>query len=265
MKRFELLCFCFAFGKSGPSFTFIWEVWQYYGLILSYLYVIAQLKILSKTLFIFFSVRSCQDLKDLNWAESGEYMIRPDDQGPMNVYCDQETDGGGWIVLQRRLSPFDTNFNRNWDEYRNGFGDLSGEFWLGNDIIHRLTATPVSLRIEFQEQGATDKKYARYENFVVAGADDKYRWNMDSYSGDLANAIYGHHWSYWRERGMQFSTPDNDNDNWPGGKCIVNSGWWANWCGLVDLNKTPRPYWDHVSDQMTTDRMIGLFSEMKIR
>ena len=42
------------------------------------------------------------------------------------------------------------DFKRSWVEYRNGFGDIGrGEFWLGNEQIHRLTnGVAHTLRIE---------------------------------------------------------------------------------------------------------------------
>ena len=49
-----------------------------------------------------------------------------------------ETDGGGWIVIQRRMDE-SQGFNRKWKDYAIGFGDLNGEFWLGLSKIHRLT------------------------------------------------------------------------------------------------------------------------------
>ena len=44
------------------------------------------------------------------------------------------------------------SFNRNWDEYKFGFGDPSQEFWLGNENIYMLTRTnEYELRIELED------------------------------------------------------------------------------------------------------------------
>ena len=43
-----------------------------------------------------------------------------------------KTDGGGWTVFHKRFDGF-VGFYRGWEEYKNGFGDLNGEFWLGNE------------------------------------------------------------------------------------------------------------------------------------
>ena len=81
-------------------------------------------------------------------AQSGLYAIRdPCSSGSdlystarLTVYCDMETDGGGWIVIQRRNASMGwVNFYRNWADYEKGFGDLDGEFWIGLKNIYELT------------------------------------------------------------------------------------------------------------------------------
>nr|XP_034322238.1 fibrinogen-like protein A [Crassostrea gigas] len=56
----------------------------------------------------------------------------------VTVYCDMETDNGGWTAIQRRLSGT-MNFNKTWTEFKNGFGDPANAYWIGNDVIHHLT------------------------------------------------------------------------------------------------------------------------------
>merc|ERR1712071_451883 len=72
-------------------------------------------------------------------SNSGVNFIVPrhSDQA-LRVFCDQETSGGGWTLIQRR-SDGKEDFNRNWADYKSGFGDVKGEFWLGNDQLHGLT------------------------------------------------------------------------------------------------------------------------------
>ena len=31
------------------------------------------------------------------------------------------------------------NFDRSWDEYKMGFGDVKNEFWIGNENLHLFT------------------------------------------------------------------------------------------------------------------------------
>lgn len=60
-----------------------------------------------------------------------------------------ETDGGGWTVIQRRKVGL-TSFNRDWKQYKEGFGNIRGDFWLGNENIYRLSRRPTVLRVELE-------------------------------------------------------------------------------------------------------------------
>lgn len=52
------------------------------------------------------------------------------------------------------------NFNRDWNDYKNGFGDPSKEFWLGNENIYMLTNNDdYMLRVELEDFDG-NKRYA---------------------------------------------------------------------------------------------------------
>ena len=56
-------------------------------------------------------------------------------------------------------------FFRNWTYYKHGFGDLDGEFWLGNDNIYQLTKSgDMKLRIEVEAHNGSTA-WAEYDSF----------------------------------------------------------------------------------------------------
>ncbi|XP_076822068.1 veficolin-1-like [Clavelina lepadiformis] len=107
--------------------------------------------------------KSCQDILAAGYTESGVYPIFPVDipEG-LRIYCDMETDGGGWMVFQRRMDG-SVDFRRNWQAYVEGFGQLEGEFWLGLDKLNRLFGNFVTeLRVDL-EDFENNKRFAKYE------------------------------------------------------------------------------------------------------
>uniref|UniRef100_A0A4W6D1Y3 Si:ch211-203k16.3 n=1 Tax=Lates calcarifer TaxID=8187 RepID=A0A4W6D1Y3_LATCA len=118
---------------------------------------------------------------------SGLYTVVPSLAGmPVEVYCDMDTDGGGWTVIQRRVDG-SVSFDRNWRDYRDGFGDLNSEFWLGNDHIHDLsTQGDYSLRIDL-EDWSNNHKHALYQSFRSVNEEHQYRLHVSDFSGTISH------------------------------------------------------------------------------
>jgi hypothetical protein len=90
---------------------------------------------------------------------------------------------GGWTVIQRRQDGSE-DFYRNWTDYKNGFGNLSGEFWLGLDKIHRLTNSGQNVsRIDMTAGDNDQRFYAEYGKFFVSNESEQYKLNVGGYSG----------------------------------------------------------------------------------
>ena len=176
------------------------------------------------------SDRDCFNLFKAGQTQSGVYSVNPDGKGHFNVYCNMRTDGGGWTVFQRRQDG-SVDFYRGWNDYKSGFGELTAEFWLGNDKIHRLTASrPSSLRVELEDWNGV-RVYARYGKFNIGDEQAKYRLEVGSYSGTAGDSLAWHN-------NMAFSTKDRDNDRDSSRNCAVEytGAWWYNGCHRSNLN-----------------------------
>ena len=84
-------------------------------------------------------------------------------------------------MFQKRLDG-SVNFYRGWADYKNGSGNLNGEFWLGLDKIHRLTNTKNRLRVDLEDT-ANRIAYAEYNMFAVTSEKTKYKLILGTYSG----------------------------------------------------------------------------------
>ncbi|XP_076086854.1 fibrinogen-like protein 1 [Mytilus galloprovincialis] len=129
-------------------------------------------------------------------------------------------------VIQKRFNGT-TEFYRNWEDYENGFGDLNGEFWLGNKIIALLTSIGThELRINLEDWDE-NKRYANFKNFKIDGASDKYRLHISGYSGDAGDGMTEYN-------GYYFSTYDRDHDTYSSVNCAadgsIKGAWWLYNC-----------------------------------
>jgi len=172
------------------------------------------------------------------------------------------TYGGGWTVFQRRQHG-SVDLYRGWNDYKAGFGQLTGEFWLGNDKIHRLTVSrPSSLRVELEDWNGV-KANAKYGKFKIGDEQAQYRLKVGSYSGTAGDSLAWHH-------NMAFSTKDRDNDRRSGSNCAVEftGAWWYRYCHHSNLNgqylgdksDNRGARWNHFRGERSLK-----FTEMKLR
>ncbi|XP_052319692.1 tenascin-N-like isoform X2 [Oncorhynchus keta] len=173
----------------------------------------------------------CTQIKTNGNMASGIYTIyiNSDRTKPMDVYCDMDTDGGGWVVLQRRNNG-QMDFMKRWRQYMAGFGNMTDEFWLGLDNIYELTNTPTQYELRVDLGVGSEKAYAVYDNFKIAPAKQKFKLTIGKYRGTAGDAMNYH-------QGRPFSTVDNDNDIALGNCALTHRGaWWYKNCHLANLN-----------------------------
>ncbi|KAI3352033.1 hypothetical protein L3Q82_020845 [Scortum barcoo] len=169
----------------------------------------------------------CSQLFSSGSKSSGFYNIKPHGSpSPIRVYCDM-SDGGGWIVIQRRINGTE-KFNR--VLARNEMTNLHYITTQGN----------YSLRINLEDFDGKER-YAEYKNFKVANKKDHYKLSFGTYVGTAGDALSGGYQvgeSEWAShQGIKFSTYDQDNDNYSG-NCAQEDkgGWWFNKCHSAHLN-----------------------------
>ena len=156
----------------------------------------------------------------------------------MRVRCEAP-----WTLFQLRFNG-SVDFNRDWADYKNGFGDLNSEFWLGNDKIHQLTSRGLhSFQFVFY-YGIERRIYnSTYGSFQVANEADNYRLHVDQFiGGNGGNAFMYTSNPDHLHNGQQFSTHDRDNDI-DDGSCgeKFKSGFWFADCWRINPNGLYRP------------------------
>ncbi|GFN76758.1 tenascin-r [Plakobranchus ocellatus] len=186
----------------------------------------------TKTITSYLQPKKCE--RNMNYASvsNNQYvMIVPNEENDVefDILCDTASDGGGWIVIQRRERN-DVSFFKNWAEYREGFGNMETDFYIGNERIHQLTTkAEYELRITVEKD---EQEYiADFDTFSLKSEQDKYALQLGKYTGSAGDAFSYHN-------GMPFSTNDQDNDGSYRKNCatVGKSGWWFNDCRTADLN-----------------------------
>lgn len=160
----------------------------------------------------------------------GVYNLRPhlSTIAPFPVYCEYGTIyGDGWIVVVRRFDG-ELSFDRTWAQYRNGFGSLQGEFWLGLEKMHQITRSG-NYEALVVLKGENGKDYdAKYSQFTIGSEFERYTLKFGKYIEGVSDELGIHN-------GKKFSTTDLNSAN---NTCVntFRSGWWFMKCHNGNLN-----------------------------
>ena len=145
------------------------------------------------------------------------------------------------LLIQQNVNSVDHEmdfFNRSWHEFKVGFNDSTGNYWLGNELLHQLTLSGrYKLKFELQSLATRMWHYAEYSTFIVLGESINYLVHVGGYSGNAGQD------SFMLHNGMMFTTYDRDNDVSSKNCAEMNSsGFWFRSCSAVNVNGVSRDF-----------------------
>ncbi|XP_016064106.1 PREDICTED: angiopoietin-related protein 3 [Miniopterus natalensis] len=159
----------------------------------------------------------CTTIYNKGEHTSGIYSIKPSGSQVFNVYCDVKS-GSSWTLIQQRIDG-SQNFNETWENYRHGFGQLNGEFWLGLEKIYSIVKqSNYILRIELEDWKDT-KHYIEY-SFHLGNHETNYKLHLVEITGNVPNALP-------ENKDLVFSTWDHKAKGHYSCPEGYSGGWWS--------------------------------------
>ncbi|XP_066128828.1 angiopoietin-related protein 6 [Saccopteryx bilineata] len=172
--------------------------------------------------------QDCEEAHRAGHGHSGVFELRLG-RHVVSAWCEQQLEGGGWTVIQRRQDG-SINFFTTWQHYKVGFGQPDGEYWLGLEPVHQLTSRgDYELLVLLEDWGGRGAR-ARYDGFSLEPESDHYRLRLGQYHGDAGDSLSWHN-------DKPFSTVDRDRDSYSGNCALYHrGGWWYHACAHSNLN-----------------------------
>ncbi|ESO99849.1 hypothetical protein LOTGIDRAFT_97583, partial [Lottia gigantea] len=140
---------------------------------------------------------------------------------PFRVHCQMNYGGRSYFLYH--VSEH-TKLNQSWSDYRQGFGALTGDHWLGLDhlssIVNGRAARGVPAKLTFETIAGGAQLTGSHSNFLIGDETDDYKIeSVGYYSGKLTDCMTD-------LVGSTFATYDHGSDN--GMSCAVQygGGWW---------------------------------------
>lgn len=177
--------------------------------------------------------KDCDDVRLTHGNVTGQYPLSLGGS-TVHLRCDMDTDDGGWTVMQRRLDG-SVEFFKGWSDYKAGFGNPTGEYWLGLDNLHEITTRgEYVLRIDMEY--LSQQYYVKYSDFNIQNESDNYQMSFSTFlGGNTGDSLSWHN-------GKAFTTYDRDNDdnanNYDSPNCAIAfyGAWWYASCHNSNLN-----------------------------
>ncbi|XP_034473203.1 ficolin-2 [Drosophila innubila] len=169
---------------------------------------------------------SCPAYRDSN----GIFTIKVFGLEPFKILCNSDIAGPGWTVIASRSND-NLNFYRGWAEYKRGFGNLTGDFFIGLDKLHAITISQPHELYIYLEDFDGNKRFAKYDEFLIGTETEKYVMaKLGTYVGDMGDSLKNH-------ANRKFTTHDNDNDVNSSSNCAVlrMGAWWYYNCEESNL------------------------------
>lgn len=136
---------------------------------------------------------------------------------------------GRWILIHQKLND-NLSFNKLWNDYRNGFGNFSDNYWLGLEYVWGLINEEATYRLRIEAQLESKSWYsAEYDSLSLGDETANYPLSVSGYSGDIEDPLLA-------LNGMKFSTSDRDNTGSQDCPSVCKVGWWYNSCIGTNFN-----------------------------
>ncbi|XP_053567238.1 fibrinogen-like protein 1-like protein [Bombina bombina] len=184
--------------------------------------------------------------KSQGTATDGLYIIQPESVNIV-VFCIMQD--GGWTVVQHITANSSLDFDRNWEDYKLGFGNALGDHWLGNEYMHQLTQPPGHHKLGIKLVNMEGQiKWGMYSPALIESEESQYRLRLGLYHGSANDAMTHDTVAYLHDN-QKFTTKDRDNDNYFQNcarlefQGIAGGGWWYDACAGANLNRKNVIYW----------------------
>jgi len=164
----------------------------------------------------------------------------------VSEYCTEQKEPAVNGILVQQHFGGSAFFNRSWEEFKVGFGNTSGNYWIGNERLHQLTnGRQYKLRVDLLSRFTGRWYWAEYGGFSVADELSDYTLFVSDYSGNAGDGMTVDGVTDYNLNGVKFNTYDRhtitfrcisaSNENVVGGFWYALGGLWN--CGQALVNR----------------------------